>query len=107
MKLRAYLDLSSHLGIYFAPVYDIAASRLLSDVIGMPIKSACDCWIVDVGFDQTYNPSDTSVTFQLTLGGLGTVGEAPFGLNPFQRGGFLARQASDAARSPISPGTMP
>jgi lipopolysaccharide assembly outer membrane protein LptD (OstA) len=104
-KLRAYIDVSSRLGVFFAPVYDLAASRLLTDVIGVRFKSPCDCWFADIGFNQTYNPYDTSVTLQVTLGGLGTIGQAPFGLNPFQIAGFLPRQPAELVRPPIDVGT--
>jgi lipopolysaccharide assembly outer membrane protein LptD (OstA) len=103
-NMRAYMDLSSHLGVYFAPVYDLAASRLLTNIIGVRLKSACDCWFADTGFRQTYNPNDTGVTFQVTLGGIGTVGQAPFGLNPFQGAGLLSQIPGEATRSPIQSG---
>lgn len=107
VNMRAYANLASRLGVYFAPTYDIDAHRLLSDTIGVRLKSPCDCWFIDVGFNQTYNPNETSVTFQITLGGLGTVGEAPFGLNPFQTAGFLSRQASVEEGPPLQPGLLP
>jgi LPS-assembly protein len=104
VNMRAYTDLSSYLGAYFAPVYDLDAHRLLTDIIGVRLKSKCDCWFVDLGFSQTYNPNDTSVTFQVTLGGLGSIGQAPFGLNPFQAAGFLPQEGAGAGRTPIQPG---
>jgi lipopolysaccharide assembly outer membrane protein LptD (OstA) len=103
-NMRAYMDLSSHLGVYFAPVYDLAASRLLTDIVGVRLKSACDCWFADVGFRQTYNPNDTGVTFQVTLGGIGTFGQSPFGLNPFQSAGLLSQIPGESTRSPIQSG---
>jgi len=104
VNMRAYADLSSYLGAYFAPIYDLDAHRLLTDIIGVRLKSKCDCWIVDLGFSQTYNPNDTSVSFQVTLGGLGSMGQAPFGLNPFQAEGFLPQAAAGPERMPIQPG---
>ncbi|MFZ1886385.1 MAG: LPS assembly protein LptD [Candidatus Binataceae bacterium] len=98
--LRAYLNVSDYMGLYFAPDYDLAASRLLTDIIGVRLKSACDCWFIDVGFDQTYNPNNTSVTLQVTLGGLGSIGEAPFGLNPFQSAGLLPQQTGRMPQIP-------
>jgi hypothetical protein len=104
VNMRAYTDLSSYLGAYFAPVYDLDAHRLLTDIIGVRLKSQCNCWFVDLGFSQTYNPNDTSVSFQVTLGGLGSIGQAPFGLNPFQAAGFLPQASAGAGRTPIQPG---
>lgn len=98
--LRAYLNVGDYMGLYFAPDYDLAASRLLTDVIGVRLKSACDCWFIDVGFDQTYNPNNTSVMLQVTLGGLGSIGEAPFGLNPFQSAGLLPQQGGRIPQIP-------
>ena len=50
----------------------------------MRIKSPCDCWAVDVGVTNSTNPSDTAVQFMVTLGGVGSVGQNPFGRSPFQ-----------------------
>lgn len=82
--LRAYYDLFDYLGVYFAPSYDFAAHELLSAEYGIRIKSACDCWAFDTGITKTINPSETALQFQLTLGGIGSVGQSPFGRNPFQ-----------------------
>ncbi len=86
--LRAYYDLLDRVGIYFAPNYDIAASRLLSTQYGVRFKSLCDCWAFDVGVTDSYNPNEVQVQVQLTLGGLGSVGQSPFGRNPFQTMGL-------------------
>jgi len=107
VDMRAYADISRYLGAYFAPVYDLDAKRLLNDIIGVRIKSGCDCWFLDLGFNQTYYPNDTGVMLQLTLGGLGTIGQAPFGLNPFQAMGLLPRQPGGYAISPIQSGAPP
>ncbi|MGC1343561.1 MAG: LPS assembly protein LptD, partial [Candidatus Binataceae bacterium] len=101
--MRAYLNVGDYMGLYFAPDYDLAASRLLTDVVGVRLKSACDCWFIDVGFDQTYNPNNTSVMLQVTLGGLGSIGEAPFGLNPFQSAGLLPQQSGRGQIPPMQP----
>jgi len=101
--LRAYLNVGDYMGLYFAPDYDLAASRLLTDVIGVRMKSACDCWFIDAGFDQTYNPNNTSITLQVTLGGLGSIGQAPFGLNPFQSAGLLPQQSGRGQIPPMQP----
>lgn len=82
--LRAYYELFDMMGVYFAPSYDFVSHKLLSAEYGIRIKSACDCWAVDTGITKTINPSETAVQFQLTLGGLGSVGQSPFGRNPFQ-----------------------
>ena len=85
---RAYTDVFDRLGLYFAPDYDFAASRMLSAEYGVRLKSPCDCWAADLGLIQSYNPNEVQVQFQLTLGGLGSVGQSPFGRNPFTQGGL-------------------
>jgi LPS-assembly protein len=84
LVLRAYYDLFDRLGLYFAPSYDFVAHKMLSAEYGVRLKSACDCWSFDMGITKTVNPSETQFQFQLTLGGLGSIGESPFGRNPFQ-----------------------
>jgi lipopolysaccharide assembly outer membrane protein LptD (OstA) len=81
--LRAYYDLLDRLGLYFAPNYDLAASRMLSTQYGVRFKSPCDCWAFDVGITNSYNPNEVQVQVQATLGGLGSIGQSPFGRNPF------------------------
>jgi lipopolysaccharide assembly outer membrane protein LptD (OstA) len=80
---RVYSDLFDRLGVYLAPDYDIAASRMLSMEYGFRIKSPCNCWAVDVGITNSYNPNEVSYQVQATLGGLGSFGQSPFGRNPF------------------------
>ncbi len=89
VSMQSYIGLFNHLGVYFAPQYDFSTTQLLSSVFGIRIKSGCDCWFADFGINNTYYPSNTSYTFQITLGGLGSVGGSPFGSNPFQVMGLL------------------
>ena len=81
--LRTYYDVLDRMGVYFAPNYDLAASRMLSTQYGVRFKSPCDCWALDVGITNSYNPNEVSVQVQATLGGLGSIGQSPFGRNPF------------------------
>jgi hypothetical protein len=84
VTLRAYYDLIDRVGLFFAPSYDIANSKMLSTEYGVRIKSPCNCWAVDVGITKSINPSETAVQFMVTLGGIGSVGQNPFGRSPFQ-----------------------
>jgi LPS-assembly protein len=84
LSLRLYYDLFDRLGIFFAPSYDIAHSQLLSAEYGVRVTSQCNCWDVDVGITQSVNPNETAVQFMVTLGGIGSVGQNPFGRSPFQ-----------------------
>lgn len=85
---RAYTDVFDRLGVYIAPDYDFAARKLLSAEYGVRLKSPCDCWAADLGITESYNPNDVQFQFQLTLGGLGSVGRSPFGRNPFTQSGL-------------------
>jgi LPS-assembly protein len=84
ITLRAYYDLIDRVGLFFAPSYDIANSKMLSTEYGVRVKSPCNCWAVDVGVSKSINPSETAVQFMVTLGGIGSVGQNPFGRGPFQ-----------------------
>ena len=85
----AYTEVFDRLGLYFAPSYDIASTQMLSTEYGVRLKSPCDCWAADVGLTDSYNPNEVQIQFQLTLGGLGSIGQRPFGRNPFQRAGTV------------------
>lgn len=84
LTLRAYYNVFDRLGVFFAPSYDVANSKLLSAEYGVRIKSPCNCWAFDVGITQSTNPSETAVQFMVTLGGIGSIGQNPFGRSPFQ-----------------------
>lgn len=94
VSLDTYLGLFNRAGIFFAPVYDLAESRILSSVFGFRLKSSCDCWFADFAINDTYYPNNTSYIFQLTLSGLGSLGSgSPFGSNPFQLMGLLPNRS--------------
>jgi lipopolysaccharide assembly outer membrane protein LptD (OstA) len=91
LTMRAYSDVLPELGVYLAPSYDFASSQLLEAEYGARIKSSCDCWAADFGVTQSYNPNEVQFQFQLTLGGIGSVGQSPFGRNPFQQMGLAGQ----------------
>jgi hypothetical protein len=84
LSLRLYYDLFDRMGVFFAPSYDIANNDLQSAEYGVRIKSTCNCWDVDIGVTQSINPEETAVQFMVTLGGVGSIGQNPFGRSPFQ-----------------------
>ena len=96
LVLRSYYELFDRMGVYFAPSYDFVAHKLLSAAYGVRFKSPCDCWSFDTGITKTYNPTETAFQFQLTLGGIGSIGESPFGRNPFQRRTTLMPMANSS-----------
>ncbi len=85
----AYTEVFDRMGLFFEPSYDIASNEMLNVEYGIRLKSPCDCWAADLGVVDSYNPNDLNFQFQLTLGGLGSVGQSPFGRNPFQRAGLV------------------
>jgi hypothetical protein len=97
VSMESYVGILNHLGVYFAPIYDVSTSTLLASVIGLRFKSPCDCWILDVAMNKTYYPRNTGFTFQITLGGLGSIGGSPVGSNPFQVLGLLSPQMPPVA----------
>ena len=108
VSLSTYFALFNHAGVFFAPVYDLATSQMLSSIYGFRLKSSCDCWFADFAIDQTYYPRNTSYIFQLTLAGLGSLGSgSPFGSNPFQLMGLVPSRSivppSDAAERTMTP----
>jgi LPS-assembly protein len=77
----AYYEFFDRLGLYYQPAYDIADKRLLYSEYGVRLKSKCNCWIFDIGINDSINPSEVQVFVQLTLGGIGSIGRNPFGSN--------------------------
>lgn len=86
--IRAYSDVWDMLGIYIAPSYNFSTNQLQNAQYGARIKSPCDCWAADFGLTDSFNPNEVQVQFQVTLGGLGSIGQSPFGRNPFQTNGL-------------------
>ncbi|MBV8054734.1 MAG: LPS assembly protein LptD, partial [Deltaproteobacteria bacterium] len=85
VSMRTYYELFNRLAIMFAPGYDLTSHKLLSAEYGVRLKSPCNCWAMDMGITDTANPNETQFQFQVTLGGLGSVGRSPFARIPFQQ----------------------
>ncbi len=86
---QMYTEIFNRMGVYFAPSYDIANNQILQMQYGVRLKSPCDCWAADLGINDSFNPNEVQLQFQLTLGGLGSFGRSPFGSNPFQQRGLV------------------
>jgi LPS-assembly protein len=82
VTIRAYYEMFDRLGLYYAPSYDITNAQMTSSEYGVRVKSKCDCWAVDAGAIDTFNPHDLQFQVQVTLGGIGSFGKNPFGYNP-------------------------
>jgi LPS-assembly protein len=92
---RAYYEFFDRLGLYYQPAYDIADKKLLFSEYGLRLKSKCNCWILDVGVNDSVNPSEVQIFVQLTLGGIGSIGRNPFGAN------ILLNNAYGVPRGPL------
>jgi LPS-assembly protein len=79
-----YYELLNRVGVLFSPGYDLTTHQLMSAEYGLRIKPPCDCWAFDMGITDTYNPNETQFQFQVSLGGIGSVGKGPFGRLPFR-----------------------
>jgi LPS-assembly protein len=84
LTARAYYELFNRVGVLFAPGYNFVTHKLQTAEYGLRIKPPCNCWAFDMGISNTVNPSETAFQFQLTLGGLGSVGKSPFPRIPFR-----------------------
>lgn len=84
MTAQAYYELFDRVGVLFGPAYDFTTHQLLSAQYGVRIKPPCNCWAFDMGITDTVNPNETQFQFQLTLGGIGSIGKSPFGRMPFR-----------------------
>jgi hypothetical protein len=103
-----YLRLGNHLGFAFlsrytfddAPVLDangnvISSPHFLERDYLLRLISRCNCWVLDVGFADKFNPDERVARVQLTLVGLGSLGRgagtSAVGVAPLLSGG--ARRA--------------
>jgi LPS-assembly protein len=84
LTARAYYELFNRVGLLFAPGYNFATHQLQTAEYGLRIKPPCNCWAFDMGISDTINPNEVSYQFQLTLGGIGSVGKSPFPHIPFR-----------------------
>ncbi|HJU11811.1 MAG TPA: LPS assembly protein LptD [Candidatus Binataceae bacterium] len=78
MSLTAYYELFRRVAVLFSPAYDFTTHQLLSAEYGLRLKPPCNCWMFDMGITNTVNPAETQFQFQVTLGGLGSIGKSPF-----------------------------
>ncbi len=86
-----FLRLTDHVGFNFRAVYDLrTTSPGTPDEIGphfverdylFRVISQCNCWVLEFGGVQTFNPNDFHYRVQLTLVGLGSFGKHPLHSN--------------------------
>ncbi|MCC6932163.1 MAG: LPS-assembly protein LptD [Deltaproteobacteria bacterium] len=56
--------------------YDDLAGKFLEQKVGLRFLSTCNCWIFDIGISDKINPDETKVMFNITLLGLGEIGNS-------------------------------
>ena len=64
----------STLSTFYQTRYDALAHEFLERTGGLRLSSQCQCWLADVLVADQSNPQQTSVRFQITLVGLGSIG---------------------------------
>jgi hypothetical protein len=93
-----YLRLGNYMGFSFLARYDLSDENddphFLERSVFFRLLSRCNCWVVDVGVTDRYDTDETAVRVQLTLVGLGAVGDRP-GLRNFAGMAGLGGGAAD------------
>jgi len=54
--------------------YDDLNSEFLENKVGVRISSQCNCWVFDLEVLDEINPDNTTLSFTLTLIGIGEFG---------------------------------
>ena len=67
-QIRAYSDVGDMLGVYIGPSYNFSARQLQEAEYGARLKSRCDCWAVDFGLTDSFNPNEVQVQFSIDPG---------------------------------------
>lgn len=78
INLAATYRLTDHLAASYLGRFDVLERRFLENWAGLRLISFGDCWVVDVAFVDRVNPDEQAVRFQVSLIGLGSLGESPF-----------------------------
>ena len=96
-----YLQLGSYVGVNFFTRYDLADTvgppasgpHFLERSVLLRLISKCNCWVIDAGFIDRANPDERVFRVQVTLLGLGSIGEGQpnrnyIGLGPLTQLGY-------------------
>jgi len=81
-----YLRLGNNVGFTFLSRYDLNTTpevgpHFLERDYLLRLISRCNCWILDAGFADKFNPDERVFRIQLTLIGLGSFGKSPAAQN--------------------------
>ncbi len=66
------LRVTERIGLRQSTRFNVAASRVLSNFLGVSYLSACDCWNLDVGVADRSNPDELQLQVQVGLLGFGS-----------------------------------
>lgn len=72
---------TNNLALSYLGRFDALDNSFLENWAGFRLISSCDCWVVDLAFVDRVNPDTTGVRVQVSLVGLGSFGQQPFGGN--------------------------
>ena len=98
-----YLRLGNYVGFTFLSRYDLnetaeSGPHFLERNYLLRLISRCNCWIVDAGVSDKFNPDERVFRIQLTLVGLGSFGKTP-AANNYMGFAPLAGLANQGSRS--------
>ena len=78
LESSAELVVSDRLKLGYYTRYDDLESEFIEQKAGIRISSACKCWVFDVSVADKNNPDETKFEFNITLVGLGEIGNTFF-----------------------------
>jgi len=78
LNLAATYRLNDHIAASYLGRYDILTGRFLENWLGLRLISPGDCWVVDLAVVDRVNPDELDFRIQVSLVGLGSLGDSPF-----------------------------
>jgi lipopolysaccharide assembly outer membrane protein LptD (OstA) len=78
LESSAEMLLTDRLKLGYYTRYDDLTSSIIEQKAGLRISSACKCWLFDVTVTDRINPDQTKLQFNITLVGLGEIGNTVF-----------------------------
>ena len=78
-RLATTYRVTNNLALSYLGRFDAEDNSFLENWAGFRLISECDCWVVDLAFVDRVNPDTTGVRVQVSLVGLGSFGQQPFG----------------------------
>ena len=74
LETSAELKVVENVRIGYYSRYDDLNSKFIENRLGLRLKSSCKCWIFDVELSDKSNPDESKIAFNITLLGLGELG---------------------------------